>query len=175
MNISAYCGINELLMPENGDKWSCNKEIINGKVKKGARCTIICIEGHDMQKGKHINCFIRKKSFAHILGKGRLGHRCKKGGIWHEPEKVALRCEPNAYFFREMAKNLTTKIELLINECPSMHMSTESSTKASTETSTETSTESPNKSTIKHILVLSTASEENDNVPMIISTDGQFC
>ena len=74
-----------------------------------------------------------------------------------------------------MAKNLTTKIELLMNECPSMYASTESSTKTSDQTSTEKTTESPNKSSIKHILVLSTASEENDNVPMIISTDGQFC
>ena len=27
--------------------------------------------------------------------KGRLFHRCKKGGIWHQPENVAVSCEPN--------------------------------------------------------------------------------
>jgi len=34
-----------------------------------------------------------------FIGKGRLFHRCKKGGIWHEPENVATTCDPNGKVF----------------------------------------------------------------------------
>ena len=42
-------------MPENAEKWTCDKPIYQNKVGKTTRCTIACIYGHDVQKGKSRN------------------------------------------------------------------------------------------------------------------------
>ena len=47
----AKCDIEELLMPLNADKWTCDKPIYQTKVKKNTRCTIACLYGHDVRKG----------------------------------------------------------------------------------------------------------------------------
>ena len=39
-------------MPDNADKWTCNKPINQDKVGKATRCQLVCLEGHDLIKGE---------------------------------------------------------------------------------------------------------------------------
>ena len=41
-------------MPENAVSWKCNKPVDQGKVKKFARCKLVCQEGYDVSKGKKL-------------------------------------------------------------------------------------------------------------------------
>ena len=43
--------MNQISMPANGEKWSCNKPITDEKVRPGTTCTIACLAGHDKIKG----------------------------------------------------------------------------------------------------------------------------
>ena len=89
-------------MPENAEKWSCNKPIYQDKVGKNTKCSIACLHGHDVRKGKLL-VFIFLSIWNSFIEKGRFFHRCKKGGIWHEPENVALNCNPNGKFLRDLS------------------------------------------------------------------------
>ena len=53
LQFSGTCDLKELLMPENAAKWTCNKLINQDKVGKKANCQVICLEGHDLLKGKN--------------------------------------------------------------------------------------------------------------------------
>ena len=46
------CDLGALSIPENADKWTCNKPINQGKVEKTTKCQVVCMEGHDRLKGK---------------------------------------------------------------------------------------------------------------------------
>ena len=50
-NCSAECDIKTLIMPENAEKWTCDKQVYQNKVQKHTRFSIVCIYGHDVQKG----------------------------------------------------------------------------------------------------------------------------
>ena len=55
LQFSGTCDLKELLMPENADKWTCNKPINQDKVGKKAICQVICLEGHDLLKGNEFS------------------------------------------------------------------------------------------------------------------------
>ena len=40
------------MLPENADSWSCNKPVDEEKVFKGAKCKLVCLDGHDSIIGK---------------------------------------------------------------------------------------------------------------------------
>ena len=50
--ISEKCDIGTLTMPENAERWQCDKLMLKTKVRKNTKCEIICLKGHDFSKGK---------------------------------------------------------------------------------------------------------------------------
>ena len=40
------------MLAENADRWSCNKPVDAEKVFKGAKCKLVCLDGHDLINGK---------------------------------------------------------------------------------------------------------------------------
>ena len=50
---SDACDIKDIEVPENGEKWACDKEITMNAVPKNTKCRLQCVEGYDVEIGKY--------------------------------------------------------------------------------------------------------------------------
>ena len=49
---SAQCDLQSSLLPDNAETWSCDKPVNDKTVLRSTKCSLVCLEGHDLVKGK---------------------------------------------------------------------------------------------------------------------------
>ena len=50
---SDACDIKDIQLPENGEKWTCDKDVTMDAVPKNTKCRLQCVQEYEVEIGKY--------------------------------------------------------------------------------------------------------------------------
>ena len=111
-NVVPTCLIDDIPLPKNAKKWSCDQVISDNIIPKNTKCRLLCQDGYEVTNCTYFlyHIFATINVNIEILVAKRDYHRCTKSGEWHLPMKIDLKCNRDRKLLSTTRRNYSTEI-----------------------------------------------------------------